>query len=154
MTQDRARRSYHRLSIHRTASILGIVAMLAATTEPALAKPKHGHPYGHGHGHGRHSCSDDDHRYHRHHRPTASRYEHRHPVFAAPPRVLHRVEVYEPYYERTVYFRPHRHRHAVYTFPVAVAHGYAYQPYQYCEGRLFRGFVEYAGPRVHVGIGF
>ena len=37
-----------------------------------------------------------------------------------------------------VYYRPHRHHHASYLFPVWVDGAVAYRPYTYCGGRLFQ----------------
>ncbi len=58
---------------------------------------------------------------------------------------VYRVESYRPYYMGRVYFRPHRHVHAVYAFPVRGA----YVPHVYCEGVLIRtGFVPGYDPRL------
>jgi hypothetical protein len=64
------------------------------------------------------------------------------------------IDVYEPYYRGHAHYAPHRHDHAVYYFPVPVAHGYAYEPHYYCRGALFRHQVEYAGPRLRLSLGF
>lgn len=44
------------------------------------------------------------------------------------------LEVFLGGYE---YYRPHRHRHAVYRFPVWVGDDVYYRPYSYCNGRLY-----------------
>jgi hypothetical protein len=60
------------------------------------------------------------------------------------PLVLHHEHVrhLEAFLGGRSYYAPHRHYHASYRFPVWVDGAVAYQPYTYCEGRLF------APPRV------
>ena len=48
----------------------------------------------------------------------------------------------EVFFGGNVYYAPHRHLHASYAFPVWLDGAVVYQPYAYCEGRLF------AAPRV------
>lgn len=73
--------------------------------------------------------------------------------FHVPPRIDARyIERYRPYYERSVWFEPHGHRHDVYDFPVATTRGFEYRPHHYCDGARFR--LDYDRPGLHVNIGF
>jgi hypothetical protein len=109
------------------------------------------------HFHGR-SCGHDEHDHYRHeHRGTG----HGRRVYRAPARFIvptvirpAAVGVYEPYYRGEAWYAPHRHDHDVYYFPVAVEHGYVYEPHFYCRGGLFRHQVAYAGPRLRLSLGF
>ncbi len=129
---------------HRTARRLGAVlagVALAAVlgASPADAHSRRGHAGG-AFVHGRHHVV--------------------HGRFAVPHRIpVHRVHVYRPYYHGRVFFKPHRHFHAVYHFPVYTAYGIAYEPYYYCDGALFLppyygGYVSYSSPRFGVFVGF
>ena len=109
-----------------------------------------------------------EHQYHRqqtHHRQF-DRYDHRayrhdrsfrHHRFDIPQR-LHddRHHMYRPYYEGTVYFAPHHHRHAIYRFPVTVGRGPVFREHFYCDGELFldRGRLDYHGHRFSISLGF
>jgi hypothetical protein len=44
---------------------------------------------------------------------------------------------HDDYYTGRVYFRPHRHFHVMYTFPIWTGSTVAYRPFAYCNGRLF-----------------
>ena len=127
--------------IARSAAVVGFAALLLVIA----GQPTHAHGK-------------------KHHRKAhvvyVPRYAHDHvhaqKVFTVPQRIHRRVRsTYRPYYEGTRWYRPHRHAHAVYYFPVLTPHGYAYRPHYYCEGRLYRGgYVTYSGPRVRFRIGF
>jgi hypothetical protein len=74
----------------------------------------------------------------------------------APPRQLHRnhVRTYRPYYSGRTYFRPHRHNHQVYYFPVASPYGYyEYRPHFYCGNQLFVG-GEFGSGGARIGFSF
>jgi hypothetical protein len=166
----------------RIARIAGCALALAAvalTPDTALAEQDRGREHrSRHHGHD----SERDHRWSRHHDHDSER-DHRRSrhddedderdgrrrhvchdrcrvahrtVHVTAPRIIHHHDVqrYEPYYERVEYYRPHRHRHAVYVFPVYVHGRYVHRPHHYCGGRLFGGYVQYDGPRLHVGVGF
>ncbi|MDX1388663.1 MAG: hypothetical protein R3344_05710 [Acidobacteriota bacterium] len=134
-------RRYRRLA---TIAVLFIVAIALAT--PALAHDR------------RHSRKHRGHHHHGSHRHVSQ-----HHVdawrghFAVPARIDHRhVEVYRPYYWTRVYDRRHRHHHSVYRFPVSTPYGVVYEPYAYCDGRLFHDGVQfsYHGRHVAVSVGF
>ncbi len=92
----------------------------------------HGHRMGHGHGH-----------YVAGHRP-----------FVIPSRIAHTsTKVYRPYYRGRVYYRPHRHRHALYYFPIRTPAGWVERPYFYCEGALFDYRVASRGPSFSLSVG-
>lgn len=113
----------------------------------------------------RHRIEQRHHRHHkhhkrvdRHHRDDYRRFERRvrHDRFDIPRRIHHhRRHKYRPYFEGTVYFAPHRHRHAVYQFPVRVGRGWSYREHFYCGDELFLDFgrFEYHGRRFSVRIG-
>ena len=67
----------------------------------------------------------------------------------------HRRHEFRSYFEGTVYFAPHRHRHPVYRFPVRVGRGWAYREHFYCGDELFLDFgrFEYHGRRFSISIG-
>jgi hypothetical protein len=124
-----------------------------------------------GHRHHRHH---KHHKHHEHYKPY-KQYKHydyghvrRHrgyralpPAFVAPIRMHHRYgRDYRPFFVGHTYFRPHRHRHAIYVFPVRTRHGIVYREYEYCRGDLFvgqrgsRGHLAYHGNNVSFSIGF
>lgn len=73
----------------------------------------------------------------------------------AVPRVLYarEREVFSPYFAGQVYYRPHHHYHIVYRFPVLVDGVVVYQPYYYCENRLFVA-ASVPVPRLAFGVEF
>jgi len=94
----------------------------------------------------------------RHHREDYRRFErrYRHDRFDIPRHIRHqRRHEYRPFFEGTVYFAPHRHRHSVYLFPVRVGRGWSYREHYYCNDDLFLDFgrVEYHGRRFSISIG-
>lgn len=128
----------------RTARRLGAVLAAAAIAAVLGASPADAHPR---RGHGGHKLA------HRHHHVVHGR-------FAVPHRIpVHRAHVYSPYYHHRVFFKPHRHFHFVYHFPIYTAYGVVYEPYSYCDGVLFvppyyGGYVSYSSPRFGVFVGF
>jgi len=130
---------------------LGILTLTTLTLLGAglVLAPAHA-----GHKHKKHHSV---HRPHHGHAPHAVHPRHgritigyeRHRSFAVP-RHIHRKASgpYRPYYADRSYFRPHRHYHAVYYFPVRARAGMIWQPHYYCNGNLFTGQFDYYGPRV------
>ncbi len=133
--------------------IAGLVLLLGATPAPALAGGKdrgHGHKHGHyKHGHYKHDRGQK----HGH-------YKHRYRDhgygghFSIPARIHlekhHRA--YRDYYHGRSYYRPHRHHHVVYHFPVYTEFGVVYRPHSYCDGHLYRGYISYDGPRFSLDV--
>ena len=123
--------------------VAAVVAILAlGLAEPAFADHKHKHHRHHRHGEGRHV----------HHARHAS-------VYARPlyvPNVIRPayVETYRPYYSRPVYYAPHGHTHALYTFPVLHDHVLVHESRQYCRGELFFGNGPAYGPQFSLRIAF
>jgi len=130
--------------IARGLALLGSAALMVTIfAQPANAHPRHAK------------------KKHRHDRVVyAPRYLHDHvyvkTVFQVPQHIHRRVRAaYRPYYEGTVWYRPHRHAHAVYYFPVLTPGGYVYRPHEYCQDSLYPGgYVAYSSPRVSFRIGF
>lgn len=93
----------------------------------------------------------DEHRYeHRYDR------RHRYDRFDIPRHIHHQKRhVYRPYFEGTVYFAPHRHRHSLYLFPVRIGGAWTYREHSYCGDALFLDHArfEYHGPRFSIRIG-
>jgi len=59
--------------------------------------------------------------------------------FIVPPRLTPAlVYASRPYLAGDFYYGPHRHRHVVYSFPVAVGGVVSYRPHVYCGGALVR----------------
>ena len=114
-----------RFSTRRAVLWIGTIALAALLAAPAFA-----HPPGHANKHKR-----------KHHRQM-----HHARIYAPPParwagpprRIEHRhARQYRPYFVEAAWFGPHRHRHAIYEFPVAGPAGYARGRQAYCDGRLF-----------------
>src|SRR5262245_35717569 len=103
-----------------------VVSVLASGDTLAGHGYGHGKHYAHGNGHVRHGCGA---------------------VAVAPvrwrpvviPRVIAvaRPSPYRTYYDRRVWYAPHRHAHVVYRFPVAASVGVVLRPYTYCGAHLF-----------------
>jgi hypothetical protein len=125
-------------------ALLGSAALMATIfAQPANAHPRHAK------------------KKHRHDRVVyVPRHAHDHVrvqrVFRVPQQIHRRVRAqYRPYYEGAVWYRPHRHAHTVYHFPVLTPNGYVYRPHEYCQGGLYTGgYVAYNSPRVSFRIGF
>ncbi|NIM00789.1 MAG: hypothetical protein GTN89_07730 [Acidobacteria bacterium] len=101
----------------------------------------------------RHREQRYDHRFDRRHRHDR---RYRFDRFDVPHRIRHhRRDLYRPYFEGTVYFAPHRHRHSVYLFPVRIGGVWTYREHYYCDDALFLdyGRFEYHGPRFSIRIG-
>ena len=79
----------------------------------------------------------------------------RHEV-VVPRRISRRhVDLYRPYFAGEVYYRPHRHDHAVYYFPVRTRRGIAWEARYYCRGELLPGgHVAYHGRNVSFRVHF
>jgi hypothetical protein len=83
-------------------------------------------------------------------------YRHAPKPFIVPGHIHRRYRAeYRPYFVGDIYFRPHRHYHATYVFPVRTRYGIAYREYEYCRGDLFiRNQFSYHGRKVSFSIGF
>ncbi len=141
----------------------GLLGLLAVAT-PAEAR-KQGHNHRQSHRADRHwddSSDDSSEAYRRRGRARGhARYgyydeprynnrgkHHRHNRFVVPQRIGRKhFANYRPYYERNVYFRPHRHQHSLFLFPVFNGYRYVMRPHYYCEGELYGGHVAYNGRR-------
>jgi hypothetical protein len=99
--------------------------------------------------HDRHGCDHHRGKGHQRHRS----HHHSHGDFLVPLSIrFDDVYRYRPYYERRAYYRPHRHHHVIYSFPVYTEYGVTYHPYAYCSGP--RGFVAFQSPRAEFYLGF
>jgi len=76
--------------------------------------------------------------------------------FRVPARILrHDERRFRSYFVSSAYYRPHRHRHYVYEFPVWTPRGYVFRTHDYCDGALFsRGRIEYHGRHISFGFDF
>ncbi|MDH3628502.1 MAG: hypothetical protein OES25_12730 [Acidobacteriota bacterium] len=86
----------------------------------------------------------------RHYRP-------RHRERFTAPRLIVRNQAhrYDPYYFDDFYYRPHRHQHSVYRFPVRIEGRWVHRPFEYCEGSLFvSGGFSVERPRFRVSVNF
>ena len=85
---------------------------------------------------------DKHHKHRKHHAQVYEQYDHRSGYpgrsFVVPAR-MHGPDAayYRPFFAGSVYYRPHGHAHAVYTFPVATRDGYVERPFYYCENERF-----------------
>ena len=102
----------------------------------------HRHRYHDGYGH---RARDGHHNRYGHHARYGhyDRYQRRSDRFHRPVDIPHRihhryVRSFRRYFERHEYFAPHRHNHAVYSFPVVVDGYRKGRRYDYCDGELFR----------------
>lgn len=131
----------------RAFGVAGLVS-LALLLGPAPAEAGHGH---HKKSHPHHWKQGRGHR----------------PVFVVPSYIPARhVVEYQPYFVARSWYRPHRHRHVVYRFPVYTDFGMVYRPYTYCGDHVFygdgfRGYdddvhgrVAVAGPNFGLSIGW
>jgi len=115
--------------------------------------------------HGRHDRRQRiEHRHHRQHghHNRYDRYDrrverhHRYDRFEIPRRIHdHRRHEFRSFFEGSVYFAPHRHRHSIYRFPVRVDHGWSYREHAYCNDELYldHARIEYHGRRFSISIG-
>lgn len=97
------------------------------------------------------------HKQHRVYFKSAPRAHYHHGAAFVVPRKIGRrnAAVYRANWGGDVYFRPHRHHHAIYVFPVHTRRGVVYREYEYCRGRLFvRGHAGFHGRRVSFSVGF
>jgi hypothetical protein len=135
------------------------VALSFTLTTPADAGGPRGRkgPHRVDHRQGHHDRRHVDRR-HVDRRPRVERRHHpRHRGFDVPRHIHHeRYREYRPYFDRHVWFAPHRHRHATYYFPVVVDGYRSYRRYDYCDGALFqpRGSVGYDGGHWGIRIDF
>lgn len=77
----------------------------------------------------------------------------RHVRFDIPSRISVRAaRDFRRFQQRDVYYRPHRHLHRVYLFPVFDGRHYVYRPFDYCEGRRF--VVDFQRPGLSLNLRF
>jgi hypothetical protein len=78
-----------------------------------------------------------------------------HRDFVVPIRLSPRaLATYRDYHHGRIYYRAHRHYHAVYNFPVYTSAGWASRPHYYCNGALYDGYVPYNDRRVRLSLRF
>jgi hypothetical protein len=136
----------------------GLALALMVSSSPALAHGKHGRDRAR---HGRHHRVHHRH-HHKYYRPPVVHHRHRSEFvrravrFAVPHRIYtHSLPHYRSYYRGRSYYRPHRHDHAVYMFPVSTPYGVVYRPHAYCGDRLFvDGVIDLGSVRLGVRLGF
>ena len=88
----------------------------------------------------------------RHHIVEVPRRDHQHSQhyrIEVPTRIHshHHVSTYRSYYNGRAWFRPHRHYHTVYHFPVRTVDGWFSQPHYYCGSTACRR--RHPGRRAH-----
>ena len=177
-TRPESNRIRHRIGkacVAASAAILAVVLM----APPALADGGHrDRDRHHGSRHDRGHGADRDHRHQRyegrrgHHSQFRGRrhhdrdyshghrgYRHGHRNFSIPRTIVRdRFDPHRPYFHGRSYFRPHRHHHSVYRFPVYTDYGVSYRYYPYCEGNLYAdgisGRVRLHGDRFSIDVGF
>jgi hypothetical protein len=132
---------------------------LSLWASPDTAFADQGHRRGHRRGHRIEHRHGPAPKYEKHKRYYGKRGHHfhgkryyRHGRFIVPRHIhRHHVRTYRPYYTGRAYFRPHRHNHVVYYFPVATPYGYyEYRPHFYCDGKLFIS-GEFGSHGSHIG---
>jgi len=139
-------RSPFRFLNNRAAAVVGLLALTLTLSSPVLA----------GHAGSKHG----------HHHPRAG--SHRHHVRPVPrppvrvrtvvvPTVIRPAQIvtYRPYYRGQVFYAPHGHVHAVYSFPVWHHRALAYETRAYCRGGLFIDTgATVVGPRFSLHVAF
>ncbi len=149
--------------ITRIALAAATVVFATALAAPAQAHDRHDRRHRIEHRHHKHHkhhqlCDHRGHRhdvFYRHDRRSDRRF--RHDRFEIPQRIHdHRRHVYRPYFEGSVYFAPHRHRHSVYLFPVRIGRGWSFREHVYCDGDLFfdHARFDYHGRRFSISLGY
>ena len=74
--------------------------------------------------------------------------------FVVPRQIVHgHGENYRRFHHGSVYYRPHRHHHTVYNFPVYTDAAYVYQQHYYCQGALYQ-HPHRSGLHTNISIGF
>ena len=127
--------------------VLGLAALSFALLTPAMANDtrlRRSH-------HGKHHVTlRQHHARHEHH----SNVRHDR-VFVVPVRLTHTaLATYRDYHHGSIYYRPHRHYHAVYRFPVYTDAGWTWKPHDYCNGDLYRGRERHHNHQVRFSIRF
>ncbi len=127
------------------------LALPAAADHRPHKKHRYDKHYRHHDRHAHHDRYHDHDRCERHHR-----YDTGHQRFVIPDFIDRHDDRYDDYYVGRTWYRPHRHRHAVFAFPVWRHDRYVNRDFYYCDGRRYhprsRGHVGYHGRRVYVGI--
>ena len=141
MSTNHASRSFLRRRI--VAAVIAILALGLAAPAHADHKHKHHRHHRHGHGHGHAQV------YHAPYAPVYVR-----PVYVPTAIRPAYVETYRPYYRGPVYYAPHGHSHALYTFPVWHDHVLAHESRQYCRGEVFFANGPAYGPQFSLRIAF
>ncbi len=138
--------------------VLGLAALSCALLTPAMAHDTR-RPSDHHHGRHhvtlrQHHARHGNHFYDRHHyRSHGPAWGHR--EFVVPVRLTRTaLATYRDYHHGRIYYRPHRHYHAVYNFPVYTNAGWAYRPHYYCDGDLYRGRRPYHDHHVRFSVHF
>jgi len=136
------------------------IAAVTFTFALALAVPAEAHDR-----HDRRNRIDQRHHRQRHPHKRFDRYDRhvarhdrfdRYDRFDIPRRIHdHRRHEFRSFFEGSVYFSPHRHRHSIYRFPVRVDHGWSYREHAYCNDELYldHARIEYHGRRFSISIG-
>lgn len=146
----------------RTLGLFAIITVGLLAAAPAAASDRRHHKPHHRSNHHRvdHHRSDHNRDYHfrnsSHHRARYGIDTRRYDRFELP-RVIVRADTrrYDRYYNNDFYYRPHRHRHSVYNFPVRIDGHWVQRPYEYCDGALFvSGHVTIERPRFSLSFGF
>ena len=136
---------------------LGLAALSWTLLTPAMAHDTRRPLRHHGKHHvtlHQHHARHENHFYDRHHYRSR---EHgsRHREFAVPVRLTRTgLATYRDYHHGSIYYRPHRHYHAVYRFPVYTDAGWTWKPHDYCNGDLYRGRERHHNHQVRFSIRF
>lgn len=141
-------------TIARGAGLVGLSLLLLTST--AEARDKRHRDRNRDHDRQRHSRHFDysprrDHQGQRHQRRPKVRHRREFRRFEIPSRISSRRD-FRRFRHRDVYYRPHRHAHRIYMFPVFDGHDHVYRPFHYCDGRRFS--VDYHRPGFRIGLRF
>ena len=141
----------------RWPQLVGLTALSLTFLAPAMAHDTHHNSGHHGERHvtlRQHHARQGNHFYDRYHRRSHGHARGQR-EFVVPVRLSPQaLATYRDYHYGRIYYRPHRHHHAVYNFPVYTNAGWAYRSHYYCNGALYAGHVPYNHRHVRLSFRF
>jgi hypothetical protein len=154
MQHKRTLRSHTRVKWPKA---LALAALSWALLTPAMAHDTRRAPRHHGKHHAmqrQHYAQHGNHFYDRHYYRSHG-HASRHREFVVPVRLTRTaLATYRNYHHGSIYYRPHRHYHAVYHFPVYTNAGWVSEPRYYCNGDLYHGRERHHDHHVRFSIRF